>query len=134
MLSRRGFLKLLGAAPAVGAALQAPVSVKAAAPKTTLINRFSIAGFQYYDGPQHLAAFRPGDQLTLVAEPGNPHDEFAVQIYRGRLMLGHVPRSDNRHISRLLLDGVELQGRIEAVCPDNPAWRAVRVGVYLTKA
>lgn len=125
-ISRRRFLRaipalalLLGGAPAQGEA------------RETVINRFCVAGFQYYQGQEVQPWIRPGETLRLIPEPGNPHDRFAVEIYRGGSKLGYVPRSDNRHISRLLRDGVGLACRVEGVGAGESPWNAVRVTVSL---
>lgn len=100
-MTRRFFLRSLWSLPL----LALPETSQCAAnpaPKSCLMNRFSIAGFQYHDGPALLPFLQPGRSLTLTAEPDNPFDPFAVRIeFEGR-KLGYVPRSDNRHINRLL--------------------------------
>ena len=127
MISRRRFFGLLGAVPFLGAAsgLKKPAGGK------ILMNRFSIAGFQYYDGPQVIGRIRSGDRLTLKAEPANPYDEFAVEIFYGKTKLGYIPRSDNRHISRLLLGGGEPVAEVEYAKPEGSGWKAVKANVYL---
>jgi hypothetical protein len=168
--SRRNFLKTLCTLPfAATLAREAESSVLAHVPPSTpsparrlLLNRFSIAGFQYYDGPAliHRLGLRdavvyeidygrddteefvyhgvkstdqlnlhPGRQLDLKAEPGNPHDPFAVEIYLGKIKLGYVPRSDNKHISRLLDQGVNMDCRVIEIDPEAGVWNMVRVEV-----
>ncbi len=93
------------------------------------MNRFRIAGFQYYSGPQLRHQLSPGAPLQLIAEPKNRHDPFAVRIeWRGN-KLGYVPRSDNHHISRLLLQGVKLQAQVIKSSKDSDQWQGVRVAV-----
>ncbi len=94
-----------------------------------LLNVFSIAGFQYHDGPKRLHHLRTGECLELTAEPDNPHDEFAVRIERRGVMLGYVPRSDNRHLHRLLRQGARLSCGIVEVNRKAPPWNQVRVEV-----
>ena len=77
-----------------------------------LLNRFHIAGFRFHSGPRLLPHLLPGTPLVLQAEPGHPVDRFAVRIcWRGHL-IGYIPRTDNRHLSRLLRQGAELEARI----------------------
>jgi len=98
-----------------------------------VMNRFYIAGFQYYQGPGLLESIRPGQRLEMAAEPDNLHDRFAVRLcHRGR-MLGYVPRTDNRHLSRLLRQGAKLQCRVLQVESSAPTWWAVRVEVSLAQ-
>ena len=108
----------------------------AEAPATTaqrrvLMNDFAIAGFRYYDGPGELPELAVGTGLTLRAQPTNAYDPFAVEILHGTVKLGYVPRFCNRHLSRLLLEGVPLACAIEAVDPNVPPWEAVCVRVSL---
>lgn len=56
----------------------------------------SIAGLQYhsYHRRDELGIVRPypGDRLSLVREPENPHDGNAVQVWwRNSHMIGHLP-------------------------------------------
>jgi hypothetical protein len=128
-ISRRNLLTLLPFLPALGAAAAAQAARPPA--RRYHLNRFSIAGFAYYAGPQLLALNRlqPGQTLTLTAEPDHRHDHYAVRIDLGDAKLGYVPRSDNRHLSRLLRQGAELDCRIIAVNPEDAPWRGVRVAV-----
>ena len=77
-----------------------------------LLNRVPIAGFRYHAGPRVLPHLLPGTAVLLQAEPAHPRDRFAVRIcWRGHL-IGYIPRTDNRHLSRLLRQGAELEARI----------------------
>lgn len=125
-MKRRSFLQGMIAAP-LGSLLFKPHHPK----KGLLINKFSVAGFQYYDGRQIIGRMRIGEKLALIPEPANPYDEFAVKIMRNRAMVGYVPRSDNRHISRLLQQGSLLQCRVIEIRPADAPWHAVRVEVKL---
>ena len=127
-ITRRTLLKRLTALLILAAAFDAC----AAAPGPSyVLNRFSVAGFQFYDGPGFTGVMKPGDRLLLCAEPDNPYDEFAVRIlWKGR-MLGHVPRSDNRHISRLIQQGAPVAGRIMQIRPQAPAWKQLKAEVEL---
>lgn len=96
-----------------------------------LLNRFHIAGFRYYLGQQLVHRLRVGDELTLVAEPDNPYDANAVEIYWGDAKLGYVPRNENATISRLLPQEAPLLCRIVAVDPDAVPWEMVEVEVRM---
>lgn len=108
-IPRRRILKTLFLGP-LAAALDRPAAAvpaaRAPAPAAPLLfNRFSVAGFQYYGGPALVRRLKPGALFNLVREPENPYDPYAVEIYVGEVKLGYVPRSDNRHLSRLLDKG-----------------------------
>ncbi len=133
--TRRAFFKIIAALP-LTALLARPTTAaqwpKApVAPSPLLLNRFSIAGFPYYDGPALIRRLRPGAQLRLTREPRNPHDPFAVKIHRGRANLGYIPRADNKHISRLLAQGARVACRVVEVEPGQGGWQRVGVGVWL---
>lgn len=132
--SRRSFLGFLFKAPLIPAAVMASRNLTQAMPparRPVLLNDFKIAGFQYYDGPRQLAALAPGATLTLRAQPTNPYDVFAVEIFHGSAKLGYVPRYCNRHLSRMLLDGVVLECQADTISPKSAPWDAVGVNVYL---
>jgi hypothetical protein len=38
------------------------------------------------------AALKPGDLLTLQAEPNNPHDPLAVLVMSGPTKIGYIPK------------------------------------------
>ncbi|TYO97626.1 HIRAN domain-containing protein [Geothermobacter ehrlichii] len=88
-LKRRSFLKSLLSVPV--ALLHRP-AIARSPDRGLLLNRFSIAGFRYYQGTALLPILRPGQTLQLRAEPDNPHDAFAVRIEWNGRKLGYVPR------------------------------------------
>ncbi|MBN2731941.1 MAG: HIRAN domain-containing protein, partial [Balneolaceae bacterium] len=93
--------------------------------------KFYVAGFQYYDGPSFIEDIQAGEQLKLVAQPDNKYDKFAVAIYWKNSMIGHVPRTDNKHLSRLLRQQVGLLCEVIVVKPQKETWNMVKVAVYL---
>jgi len=109
------------------------VDPKAPDVREVLINTFSVAGVQYYEGIKQLWRLSRGQELTLTPEPANPHDGYAVEIHADGMKLGYVPRSDNRHIFRLLQAGVSVRCRVAKVDSDETYWRMVRVEVFLSR-
>jgi hypothetical protein len=171
---RGKFLKALGALPfAATQARQAESPVQArvsphhfSRARRLLLNRFSIAGFQYCDGPALVHGLGPGDagvyeieygsgdtqefvyhgpkstyplnlhpdcQHDLKAKPSNPHDPFAVEIYLGKIKLGYVPRSDNKHICLLFDQGANLDCRVIEVNPEAGVWNMEKVEVAMQR-
>ena len=126
---RRLFLQWLSSVPLLG--LWIHPSAAQPAPKKYLMNQFWIAGLAYHDVQHVVRRFQPGTELCLVAEPTNPYDEFAVEIFYGECKLGYVPRSNNRHISHLLQQGAQLTCEVLETRPEATAWDRVRAGVYL---
>jgi hypothetical protein len=73
----------------------------------------------------------PGEILNMKPEPENVHDKYAVELnYKGS-MIGYIPRSDNRHISRLLQQGLNMVCTIREVNPDEDTWHMCKVKVEL---
>ena len=73
------------------------------------LTHFSVAGTYYAENWQEAAAhMKPGERLSLLREPGNPHDTFAIQVVDAeRRKLGYMPRRMN-HIPARLLDAGKL--------------------------
>lgn len=128
-MDRSYFLKALIGLP-FGGSLAKKLQSKNGEPKY-LLNKFYVAGFQYYKGPSVIEEIEKGDILRLKADPENEYDRFAVSIYHNEKMLGHVPRTDNKHISRLMRQDVSLTCKIAEVNPQNDTWKMLKVHIYL---
>ena len=129
-IARRMFFKaLLGLSSAALATRREPATARAE--RHYLLNRFHIAGFCYHEGLSIVADLSVGQELQLRAEPDNPHDRYAVALQVGDRMLGYVPRTDNRHLSRLLRQNAPLYARVVDVRPNENTWRMVRVEVTM---
>lgn len=128
-MKRNSFLKILLSLPFGGFWARQFQSVSEG--PTYLLNKFYVAGFQYYEGPSVISEIQPGETLKLAVDPDNDYDKFAVAIYRNEVMLGHVPRSDNKHISRLLQQQVMLHCRVRAVNPGRETWEMLNVSIHL---
>ena len=76
--------------------------------KLYLLNKFSVAGFYFYEGPKLLEKMKPGEKIKMKPHPENIEDEYAVELHCKDTMIGHIPRSDNKHIFRLLEQEKEL--------------------------
>jgi hypothetical protein len=96
-----------------------------------LLNKFSVAGFCFYEGPNLLEKMQPGDTLTMKPEPENIEDEYAVELYYKDIMIGHIPRSDNKHIFRLLEQEKELVCTVRQINPDEETWQMCKVKVEM---
>ena len=126
---RRLFLQWLPTLPLLG--FIAPPALAQPIPRKLLMNQFQVAGLAYYQVKAVIQQIQPGDPLRLVAEPTNRHDGFAVELWHGEHKLGYVPRSDNRHLSRLLQQGATLTAEVWEADPDATVWEMVRAKVYL---
>ena len=99
--------------------------------KHYLLNKFSVAGFYFYEGPKLLEKMKPGDKIKMKPHPENIEDEYAVELHFKDTMIGHIPRSDNRHIFRLLEQEKELVCTIRKIDPDAKTWQMCKVKVEL---
>ncbi|MCE5345865.1 MAG: HIRAN domain-containing protein [Bacteroidales bacterium] len=93
-----------------------------------------IAGFQYYRGAEIENQLRVNDSLVLKREPGNRHDCYAVEVYRGNDKLGYLPREENRVVARMMDQGIEVKGRITKINPESSEWHRVKMKVYYEMA
>ena len=96
-----------------------------------LLNKFSVAGFFFYEGRTLLEKMKPGDTLTMKPNAENMEDEYAVQLHFEDTMIGHIPRSDNKHIFRLIEQGKDLVCTIRQINPDEETWQMCKVKVEL---
>ena len=63
--------------------------------------------------------------------PENIEDEYAVELYFKETMIGHIPRSDNKHIFRLIEQGKDLVCTIREIDPDAETWQMCKVKVEM---
>ena len=99
--------------------------------KHYLLNKFSVAGFYFYEGPNLLDKMKTGDTLLMKPAPENIEDEYAVELHFKVTMIGHIPRSDNKHIFRLLKQSRKLVCTIREIDPDAETWQMCKVKVEL---
>jgi len=66
------------------------------------ICNFNIAGWNYYDGIDVLYKLVSGTAVRLVSEPDNLYDDAAVAVYYQNTKLGHVPRTCNRDVLKMI--------------------------------
>ena len=110
----------------------ASASLAAAQPATRILIQSSpVAGFQFHDGKQLWGQLKVGDPLTLVREPGNPHDTRAVRVEWNGRMLGYVPRAENDAVARQLDRGNKLEARIVRLTRHRDPWKRIEFEVFL---
>ena len=99
--------------------------------KKYLLNKFSVAGFYFYEGPNILDKMKPGDTLKMNPNAENIEDDYAVELYFKETMIGHIPRSDNKHIYRLIDQGKDLVCTVREIDPNAETWQMCKVKVEL---
>lgn len=94
---------------------------------------FYVAGLKYHVQPEEIALMSVGRQVTLHAEPDNPHDADAVAVIAGHRLIGYIPRQHNRDIAVLLRGGYgrSLRAAIIENNPDAPMHERLRVAVSI---
>ena len=132
MVNRRGFL---GTLTALSAALL-PGGRKAVAgtvsPRTAVLCRCFIAGFQFHQGPAILPGLAAGQKLFLKREPANPYDSLAIAIHADcGSKIGYLPRRLNEIPTTLMDNGHSLTAVITGVAHGGPLWKMVEVEIGL---
>lgn len=101
--------------------------------KRVFLQHSLLAGFQYYEAGLLWHRLRPGALLELRRNPDNPVDQKAVEVYWRGHKLGHLPRTDNVIIARLLDRGMKLRAKIQALRASENPWERVQVRVEWEK-
>ncbi len=96
-----------------------------------IVQESPLAGFQYYDGKVLWDNIKPGDKLTLIREPANPHDANAVRVEWNGNMLGYIPRRENADVARQMDRGAPVKARILKLTQARNPWQRVRFEVYV---
>jgi len=116
-MKRKDFLRniLLGSA---GTLVTTPLPAESEPSKQKIRLAITfIAGFQHYDGPDAESLLEIGMPLQLNREPHNSYDKNAVEIWTGDAKLGYVPRSENKTIAWLMVNGVGVEASVLALYP-----------------
>jgi hypothetical protein len=96
-----------------------------------IVQQSPLAGFQYYDGKARWDEMKPGDVLTLVREPDNPHDANAVRVEWNGSRLGYIPRRENADVARQMDRGALVKARIVRLTEARNPWQRVLFEVYV---
>ena len=106
--------------------------MRAQAPAARIIVQSSpLAGFRHYEAPNLWTEISPGDALTLVREPENPHDRNAVRVEWRSFKLGYIPRAQNESVARQLDRGTGLMARVSKVQRTRAPNRRIEFEVYV---
>ena len=138
-MNRLHFLKNL--LTGVGVAVAAPQVLHAeSAPKIVekhpnesaiMIYDEYVAGFKYYKGPKNLDKVQVDDEIKLIREPNNKHDEFAIGVHWGDKKLGYIRMDDNIVIANLLDNDIPLFCKISEIQKEAETWEQVAISVFL---
>jgi hypothetical protein len=126
--NRRNFIKQL---LRIGT-LTATASIAAPAPsKATKLTTLKVAGLQYGAWASHR--FDIDEALTLVREPHNPHDRYAVALYYHGKKAGYIPRTNSRIIASLMDAGEGLEAKVRYFDQECEVYERLWVSVWMGK-
>lgn len=89
--------------------------------------KFYIAGVKFHSLPKIINEVEVGEQLTLTPEPTNKFDPNAVQIRRGNVFCGFVPKKFSAEIAGLIELGTHLTCTITIANPSAKTWEMCEV-------
>ena len=90
------------------------------------------AGFQYYAGPKIINNLCAGEQLALVREPANPHDDRAIAVYTAAgQKLGYISRFINEIPARHMDQGRKLAALVKETDPSAAPWKMLELTIVL---
>ena len=108
-----------------------------------------VAGTSYRENIEELfAMLQEGDLVTLIREPENPYDEYAIRLdldadgrpgYDPRAtdlddrsrMIGYVPRYENKVFARLMDAGKLLYGKVRHKEIVNGRYHRIVIKIYM---
>ena len=127
--SRKHFLRRT--MTGLGAVLLPPALQAKAKGSRIYLQSCRLAGLLYNEGIEKSSELRVGHRLSLRAEPTNPHDRYAVKLFRqgqGITLqkLGYLPRNCNHVVSHLLPQNIPLHAEITALYPEERPDRQVQ--------
>jgi len=77
-----------------------------------LVQSSPLAGYNYHEAAKVAEVMRAGDALTLIREPGNPHDANAIRVEWQARKLGYIPRTQNVALAGAMDRGEAIAARI----------------------
>lgn len=83
--------------------------------KQILLDNFAVVGGQYHALYDVISQIKVDDQVVLKADPENPHDEYAVEVWWNEYQLGFISRTKNVIVHNLLANDVPLIGLVSQV-------------------
>jgi len=131
-MERRSFIKtLLGLSLLIPSKDVFPRLAAKSDSKTILIQKSSVAGFQYCEGERLWKKLSIGDMVQLNREPDNPYDENAVEICWRGIKLGYLPRVENTAVSQIIDQGQRVNGLIAKKQKSKDPWERLAIEVWL---
>ena len=92
-----------------------------------------IAGMKFHEGVDIIEDVHDDEELTLILEPDNKFDRFAVKVMIEGTMLGYVPATHSKIISTLIENNIKLEAFTTEVNPFNPPHEMVKFTISLAE-
>jgi len=96
----------------------------------TYLDDFYVAGAKFYQLPWVLNTLKVGDEVKLIPDPENRHDQNAVELHIDKYKLGFVPRTNNLILQQLLFASTNITARISVLNVQEEQWKQVKVTLY----
>lgn len=95
-----------------------------------------VAGIRYRENINELLSdLKVGDEVLLVREPENEHDDLAIMIQNeDKEKLGYVPRANNEILARMMDAGLKLSGKVSKIKDPEDGeypWDAISIDIFL---
>lgn len=126
--NRRQFLAWLGGAGLTLATFRGSARTRS---RHVLIQRSSLAGFQYHHGKALWEQLQQGDALALHREPDNPYDRRAARVDWRDWKLGYVPRVENTAVAQMLNRGERLDAYVTSLSDGPRAWDRIELAIWM---
>jgi hypothetical protein len=89
-----------------------------------------VAGTSFQDLDDVAPKITKGEYLDLRREPGNEHDNLAIEVLTpDKVKLGYIPRAKNEILARLMDAGKVVFAKVESVLDDG-CWLEINIGVF----
>lgn len=113
--SRRRMFKSLAGLVAAIPLFGAGATTAKPAGRAIKILETRIAGFAHYQGDTCQSRIQQGEALKLKRQPGNTHDQKAIEVFWYGHKLGYVPRRHNAALSQLMDKHEIIRAQVTAV-------------------
>lgn len=91
---------------------------------------FFVAGVKHHKFYENASKIKEGDSVSLIPEPTNPFDKFAVKVQTSSgIMLGYVPKTISERVSKMLSMQKLSSAEITAISPEKEPWYTLRVRI-----
>ena len=91
-----------------------------------------VAGTNYYKNIDQLQdQITNTTHLTMIRQPDNEVDQYAIGLYFNHTQIGWVPMKDNLVIARLMDAGKLFNCKVVSVTKNGPSHPRINVSIYM---